>query len=354
MKMSLNSSLRGTSDRVGFTLVELLVVIAIIGILISLLLPAVQSARESARVATCKNNLRQMGIAGAHHLRQHGFYPSSGWGYRWTGDPNMGFGYQQPGGWAFDLLPYLEMKALHEIGKELPGPQAGGARYNAMAEQKSQPIHVFICPSRRRVIGYPAAESSINSLQPSKIAKTDYAINSGTTNGTTGGRFLWGGPGISCVTTYPNCSWTWSVGQIHDSFNGISSLRTEIRRVHVLDGGSNTIFVAEKYLSVQFYNTGNSCVDNNSAYQGNDWDVNRWFPHVNPDDTTANVLRASQRLPRRDVSGGENCTERFGSAHSGQFYAVFCDGHVEGISYQVDPVAYSYMGNRKDGVTSVQ
>src|SRR5438477_3704731 len=101
--------------RRGFTLVELLVVIAIIGVLVALLLPAVQSAREAARRMQCQNNLKQFGLAFQNHADTHKHLPTDGFGYGWVGDPDLGFGADQPGPWTFNILPYCEQKSIYDI-----------------------------------------------------------------------------------------------------------------------------------------------------------------------------------------------------------------------------------------------
>jgi len=125
--------------RRGFTLVELLVVIAIIGILIALLLPAIQAARESARTIQCKNNLKQMGLAVNSHLSAFRTFPSAGWGWDWVGDANRGGGASQMGGWLYQILPNMEQNNLYRLASSTSGCQ----------QMISTPVSTFNCPSRR-------------------------------------------------------------------------------------------------------------------------------------------------------------------------------------------------------------
>lgn len=321
----------------GFTLVELLIVIAIIGILVVLLLPAVQQAREAGRRLICKNNLHQIGMGCVQHHATHGHYPSSGWGYKWTGDPDRGFGHSQPGGWAFNLLPYVEQGNIHQIGRGLTGNE----QKTKLTEQKAALIGLFHCPSRRATKGYPAVEGSYNAGQPATLAKTDYAANGGSW------RVLGTGPSsMNCLNTYPDCTWNPSDKDMGLYFNGISSARSEINSAHVIDGTTCTIIVAEKYLNPNYYENGTCCADNNSVYQGNDWDTNRWVPAINADGQIANW---NQRFPKQDTPGFENCTERFGSVHAIGFHVAMCDGSVHKLNYGIDQQVYARLGIRNDG-----
>jgi prepilin-type N-terminal cleavage/methylation domain-containing protein len=306
----------GLSTRAAFTLVELLVVIAIIGVLVALILPAIQAAREASRRTQCQNNLRQIGLAAHNHADAQKHYPSSGWGYTWSGDPDRGFGRSQPGGWIYNTLPYLEETAIHQIGTGL----TGAAKRTELGRIQSMPVAVFICPTRRTVKTYPVtAQETSNASNDFGHAKTDYAGNAGEIVQT------WTGPSAGATSaTAP--SWV-------TNNTGVTFALSAVKPTQIPDGLSKTYWAGEKNLEPRFYETGGGAADNGSMYQGHDWDNLRWG---HPD------------LPPTPDRRGFDGIRVYGSAHPEGCFFAFCDGSVQFIRYDIDGETHRRLSNRHD------
>lgn len=311
-----------SSARRGFTLVELLVVIAIIGVLVALLLPAVQAAREAARRTQCSNHLKQIGLAFHNHHDTMGHFPTGGWGWSYVGEPDSGFAENQPGGWTYNILPFIEQKNLREIGAGQTGPLL----QTELARLVGTPVKFYNCPSRRPAKVYPCLVPA-NAPSVTMGAKTDYAVNSGDTDNERSG----GSPGDAPVG--------------NAAYSGIHHMRSKIKMSEVTDGTANTFMVGEKYLHPTLYMTGQDSADNENLYVGFDND------HCRSTDVTqtgTSPVKYRYFPPRRD-NKDDGVQYVFGSAHPGGFNVVMCDGSVRVMHYHIERMTYRYLGNRWDG-----
>ena len=316
----------GSVNRRAFTLVELLVVIAIIGILVALLLPAVQAAREAARRMQCKNHLKQLGLAMHSHHEAHGHLPTNGWGQLWVGDADRGFGLQQPGGWIYNSLPYLEEGVVHDFGAGMI--QGSTEKREATLVMLESVLEVLNCPTRRPAILYPytSLQSPHNSATPSVRGSTDYCANAGDTE-----HIAIRGPDSYEEAESPN----YEFGDL-SYHTGISYAQSQIKFAKITDGTANTYIVGEKYLDPDDYADGGSEGDDAGAYEGHAAEHTRYTHIID--------------TPLRQDRPGLDLHHSFGSAHPSGLHFVFCDGSVHVISYGIDPVIHALLGNRRDGL----
>jgi prepilin-type N-terminal cleavage/methylation domain-containing protein/prepilin-type processing-associated H-X9-DG protein len=362
---------RETRAQHGFTLVELLVVIAIIGILVALLLPAVQAAREAARRNQCKNHLKQLSLAALLHEDSHKFLPSGGWKDDYTADANMGYGANQPGSWYFNVLAFTEEGAVHDLNKGLAVlPPAAGAQA-ATTKLNETPITLFHCPTRRPARLYSirdsagattwkAAMKAQNWIQNLPvIVKGDYAANTGDSlcsagNEINGNQFV--SPAAADYPALKATNWTDTAKQgsglsLNQFFQtGVIYYRSEVSGRKIPDGTSNTYLIGEKFLSPSRYDEpiaydARSQGDNQGAYVGFEWDNHRraWNVNATPSDPET-------YQPRQDVDGVDQPNRfAFGSAHAGTMNMAMCDGSVQSLGYEIEPVLHARLANRLDG-----
>jgi len=292
--------------RTGFTLVELLVVIAIIGILVALLLPAIQAARESARRTQCSNHLKQLGLGFQHHLDIYKYFPTGGNFLSYAPEYDTSLipliAPKQRAGWGFQVLPFIEQKTIWEGNG---GQDVAECQRQAIGAK----IPTFFCPTRRA----PQAPSAGSWYGPSGTyphAMTDYA-------GSTSDASITGGAG---VVVQVSSSGTWQ---------GPAPITT----ASIIDGTTYTMVVGEKRLNVNALGTMQS--DDNEGYTSG-WDHD--------------TMRRVSLDPRPDTTTNYG-EERFGSSHPAGFQAVFADGAVRFISFSVDLTTFGRMGNRMDRET---
>jgi len=324
----------------GITLIELLVVIAIISLLVQLTVPAIQSAREAARRTTCRNNLRQIGVAVMSNEASQQQLPTGGWGWAWMGDPDSGTGKNQPGSWAYQLLPYLEQDAIHDVGRGT----IGDAKLDGLSRLAEIPVPLFYCPSRRANQATPNTGPQAvttdgmfwyNARRSSFLARTDYAANIGD-------RWVYWNEGPPPGKAEAGEGFfrfrdiDLNEGLTIQDVTGVVVQRHPFRFQQILDGASKTYFAGEKRMAVEAYDSGSGLNDDQSCWNGDDLDL----------------MASTQFVPGEDLVSATfpigQVGATFGSAHVSQMHMLFCDGSVQSVAYEIDPRVHLQLGNRRD------
>jgi prepilin-type N-terminal cleavage/methylation domain-containing protein len=313
----------------AFTLVELLVVIAIIGLLTSLLLPSVQSARESARKTSCQNNLRQLGLAVLHHEQALGSFPASATGPDGA-DPESSNGTTKMANWAITVLPFLDEQALSD---RFDTDEPISAVVNA--GPRSTRLAVMLCPTDT-FNQQPFNGSSGNEVCSfgDNWARGNYGANASI--------------GFACTWCHPYTGST-PAGWANDLFRGMMGFNTSLPAARVQDGLSNTLLLAELRAGIRPYDSrgvwalsggGSSSMWAHGGLFGDDYGPN--CMEIYGDNLLdGNLLWQEFGGPEGLQNTGMGCWHAAGqgnneatarSMHQGGVYACHADGRVAWIS----------------------
>ena len=315
----------------GFTLVELLVVIAIIGILIGMLLPAVQQVREAARRTQCMNNLRQIALASLNYESAHMHFPSAGtegnaiwsnWSSTQVGTPVLGWGYQ--------ILPFSEQNNLYALRTTL---------HVRHIDFVGEAPPLYNCPSR-------AQRVQVDSSSGDSFPCADYAGAMSCWNSENQGiigsgwaGFEWN-PAAPPRPTEQTLCWTGAISKSGHTDNGGPDIVRfgDIGFGTITDGSSNTLLYGEKSCwSKKYTSVAGEWWDGTWSF-GADWPTMRgWCDGILPDNKDRMILR------------GDELEHSFGSAHPGTVSVALCDGSVHSVDSNASAVTFDQLLHRADG-----
>jgi prepilin-type N-terminal cleavage/methylation domain-containing protein/prepilin-type processing-associated H-X9-DG protein len=326
--------MRNTFRRSAFTLVELLVVIAIIGVLVGLLLPAVQKVRETAARTQCKNNLKQIGLALHNYHSRSGSFPPGYVSSVGNGGPNDDLG---PGwGWAAFLLPDLEQDALYkqiDFKKDITDP--------ANAQARMTLVKIFRCPSDADALetftvdklndptpGYTTPLTDVNG-NPVDVAHSNYV-------GIFGNPEITVDPGYLLYTQPDRASNHW----------GVFWRNSATRVTDIADGSSNTLCVGERSHNLAYATWAGAVTGGQVPPKIPD--PFNFGPEGAPVLTLGHTGDASD-VPPHTPNSPVNHVDDFWSRHALGVNFLLCDGSVTSINNNINPMVWWALGTRAGG-----
>jgi prepilin-type N-terminal cleavage/methylation domain-containing protein/prepilin-type processing-associated H-X9-DG protein len=313
------------SERAAFTLVELLVVIAIIGVLVALLLPAVQAAREAARRTGCQNNLRQIALACLNYESAQKTFPNGAVTHQESNANGVS--------WHVLVLPYIEESAMQENIRRILDASSGAGAYDLQLANRTR-MEIYVCPSDDEVF---------DKFFPGSTSTSYYGVAGSGAN-----EQFSGTDGHYC-------------GRIN--FDGVLHHASDTAIGQIVDGTSNTLLAGERWYQLRIWTAGvywhvgrrppegpggqacvSSCKNVDPRYPINvDLNVVGYY-RAHAEDDRPLVEEPPKTIAYNDLP--------YGSFHPGGAHFSFADGSVHFVSDSIDLVAFAALASRNGGETA--